>query len=487
MKKRTLSAILSAMLLVTALLLAAFPASAEETVSKWDGNYPIVDLNAAFSGGTGSATDPYLLSSAADLAQMAANVNAFDKDGNYIGTNYAGIFFKLTVDIDLDNKLWTPIGGGNDTNGEPDNFFSGHLDGGFHTVSNLNVKPEAKKDVHVGFFGYIFKKTGTAGIANFGIESGTVTGSTRVGGMVGRIKGTMTIDNCYSKANVVVDSTANPLTGWSAAAGFIGQADGTISFLDCYNAGNVTVTYVSATTAAIGGFVGYTTTGSGPSFSGCWNLGNIDLGAVSEGASAEVGGFAGYLKVGSNVIGCYNVGEVKTSIYKNGYAGTFMGQQGSAATFVDNCHATASLVADGLAADRFIGGADVNTFTAASGTNSIVAKEDAVLPQPNPDYGFIYLPDSMLPPPPATEPPATEEPAPATPEVTPAPTQEATKAPTQATTTEKAPGATVTTANNATEAPATEKKGCSAAVGGVLLILASCVGAAWIVGKKNED
>ena len=483
MKKRMLLSSITVVLLLTSLLLLALPTAAEES-SKWDGTYPAVNLGATFSGGTGVANDPYLLSSAADLAQMAANVNAFDAEGNYVGTNYEGVFFKMTVDIDLDNKLWTPIGGGNDSNSEPLNFFSGNLDGNFHTISNLYVKPEAKKDVHVGFFGYILRKSITPGISNLGIESGSVTGSTRVGGFVGRIKGTMVIDNCYTKANVFVDSTENPLTGWSAAAGFVGQSDGTTSYLDCYTAGKVTVTYISATTAAIGGFVGYTTTGSGPAFTGCWNLGDVELIAVSEGATAEIGGFAGYLKVGSNVLNCYNLGTVTTSVYKDGYAGAFMGQQGSAATVIDNCHSTASLVADGLTADRFIGGAKAASFTAATGTNSIVTKEDTFLPLPSADYGFLYVPDSMLAPA-TTEAPTTES----TPVVTDAPTAEVTKAPTQEVT--KAPTAAPTTESTPTAEPTgttatTEKSGCKSAIGGMLLILSLCGAAALVVTKKHE-
>ncbi|MBQ8213784.1 MAG: hypothetical protein IJZ80_07220, partial [Clostridia bacterium] len=397
MKKRTIIAITLTVLLLSASLLTALPISAAQTTaSKWDGTYPAANLTATFSGGTGTVTDPYLLSTAADLAQMAANVNAFDAEGNYVGTNYDGVSFKLTADIDLDNKLWTPIGGGNATTSEPKNFFSGYFDGNFHTISNLYVKPEAKKDAHVGFFGYILKKSGTPGVSNLGIESGSVTGTARVGGLIGRAKGTMTIDNCYNKANVFVDSTANPLTGWTSAAGFIGQGDGTISFLDCYNTGNLTGTYISASTASIGGFIGYTTTGAGPAFNGCWNLGKVEIVAMSEGATAIVGGFSGYLKVASNVLNCYSVGEVKTSIFKGGYVGMLFGQQGNASTTVDSCHITASLNATGLGADRFIGGADANTFTAASGTNTVITADAAKLSLPHPDYNFLYIHDSMF-------------------------------------------------------------------------------------------
>jgi hypothetical protein len=44
----------------------------------------------AFSGGDGSSATPYSISTAADLAQLGANVNA--------GTSYSGVYFKMKDD-----------------------------------------------------------------------------------------------------------------------------------------------------------------------------------------------------------------------------------------------------------------------------------------------------------------------------------------------------------------------------------------------------
>ena len=479
MKKKTLIAVVTLALFLASIYLLTFSSSADES-SKWDGTYPNVQLSATFGGGSGTQNDPYLIASAQDLAQFAANVNAFDSEGNYIGTDYDGIFFKLTTDIDLDGKLWTPIGGGNDTNGEPLNYFSGNFDGNFHTISNLKVQPEAGKDVHVGFFGYILRKTGTPGLSNLGIESGSVTGSTRVGGMVGRIKGTMVIDNCYNKADVFVDSTQNPLTGWSAAAGFVGQSDGTASYMDCYNAGDVTITYISATTAAIGGFVGYTTTGSGPAFTRCWNLGDITFVSCVEGATAEIGGFAGYLKVGSNVLYCNNTGSVTTSVYNGGYVGSFIGHVGSTGTLIDYCQSTASLNVSGLSADRFIGGANAETFTAASGNNAISDKEDMVLPQPSPDYHFCYIPDDML----EQETSDNQSESDTTSPDTTAAATTSTAATTAAVVTSESTSSIDTPAE--TQEESTQNDGCQSVVGGVFLIFSGCGVAMLLINKKYE-
>ena len=58
--------------------------------------------NAQFTG-TGTAVDPYQISTAANMALIATNVNA--------GTTYSGIYFKLMNDINLSAySNWTPIG-----------------------------------------------------------------------------------------------------------------------------------------------------------------------------------------------------------------------------------------------------------------------------------------------------------------------------------------------------------------------------------------
>jgi len=63
----------------------------------WDGS-----IATAFAGGTGTQIDPYIISSASQLAFLASKVNS--------GTNYNGNYFILTTNIDLDTIQWTPIG-----------------------------------------------------------------------------------------------------------------------------------------------------------------------------------------------------------------------------------------------------------------------------------------------------------------------------------------------------------------------------------------
>ena len=193
------------------------------TLSHWNGT----DINTSFLG-SGTEEDPYRIYSAADLAYLAKSVNE--------GTNYAGKYFVLMVDINLNNKSWTPIG--------ISTAFAGTFDGNGKKIYNLSVTMNVPS---AGLFGYV---SGT--IKELGIVSGTIapassSASTYVGGLVGYLTGT--VENCYSCANLNV-STANTIY----AGGLIGYVD-TATVENSYASGNVTVTSTNGFAYA-GGFVG---------------------------------------------------------------------------------------------------------------------------------------------------------------------------------------------------------------------------------------
>ncbi len=58
---------------------------------------------ASFSGGDGSSGNPYRISTAADLAAIAQQVN------NSGIAHYDGVYFKLYNDINLGGMEWEPI------------------------------------------------------------------------------------------------------------------------------------------------------------------------------------------------------------------------------------------------------------------------------------------------------------------------------------------------------------------------------------------
>ncbi len=112
------------------------------------------------------------ITTAEQLAAVAAAVNG--------GINYSGVTIKLGVDIDLNNREWTPI------STDFYNPFAGTFDGDGHTISNLKINSDKSG---VGLFGII---DGT--IMNVTLNNVDVTGWDHVGGLVSLNVGS--VENC---------------------------------------------------------------------------------------------------------------------------------------------------------------------------------------------------------------------------------------------------------------------------------------------------
>ena len=74
--------------------------------------------------GEGTSANPYQITNANDLAQLATGVNG--------GTNYENTYFSQTDDITLSGQ-WTPIGA------DASHPFKGRYDGQGYTISGLTV------------------------------------------------------------------------------------------------------------------------------------------------------------------------------------------------------------------------------------------------------------------------------------------------------------------------------------------------------------
>lgn len=179
------------------------------------------------------------ISTEAELKRFAAMVNA--------GDNFAGKTVYLENDIDLNNKLWTPIGVYNDSK----THFKGTFDGRNHTITGLKVNESRKNGV--GFFGKVY--TGT--IKNLTVE-GTVStsNSNYVGEIVGH--GYATITNCTFKGSVgskdtmqvggIAGSGGFDITNCSVygnviaecwAGGIVGNCQDGGAYINCYVDGTI--------------------------------------------------------------------------------------------------------------------------------------------------------------------------------------------------------------------------------------------------------
>jgi hypothetical protein len=76
----------------------------------------------AYSGGNGTELNPYLISSKADMEQLATNVNG--------GQTYAGSYFRLTRGLTEANDTVSMVVGNSNTR-----YFSGIFDGEGHEIA----------------------------------------------------------------------------------------------------------------------------------------------------------------------------------------------------------------------------------------------------------------------------------------------------------------------------------------------------------------
>ena len=179
--------------------------------------------------GSGTSSDPYLITSEADWNTLATNVNA--------GTSYSGKYFKLTADITVTEMV-----------GTDSHRFSGIFIGDGHTLTfNKGTEGSRFSDAYCGAFRYINGAT----IKRLHV-AGTIYTSNQFAGMVGEANGTNYIQNC--RCSLTINSTKN---GDGTHGGFIGINNGNTYFTNCLFDGS----FVSTNTYAWGGFVGWTGSG----------------------------------------------------------------------------------------------------------------------------------------------------------------------------------------------------------------------------------
>lgn len=212
--KKTLAFILTFAILLSAVITAAaVPATAASGV--WDGT--IAD---SYAGGTGTRTDPFLISDGSQLAKMV-------NDGN----DTTGKFYKLTGDIYLNDTSDSAWKDNNPrawyTRTDVSNIgFQGTLDGDSHTVSGIYYKGDER------LLGLIPATTNGATVKNLHIaDSHLESTSYGIAALIGFASGNITISKCYIHEDVTVisgDTSSN-----ESAGGLMGWGTGTYTVSDC--------------------------------------------------------------------------------------------------------------------------------------------------------------------------------------------------------------------------------------------------------------
>lgn len=260
----------------------------DNTPDVWDETPPAADNAYTYSGGEGSEYNPFRISTAKDLAQLAANVNAGYNSDKY---------FSLTKNINLNEKEWTPIGSSYEKS------FKGTFDGNGYSVTGLSIN---SKQQYLGFFGDIEQGT----VKNLNVTGNIISdfynnGYGCVGGIAGTAYASYIIGCSYSGS--VTSINYNTRTG-----GICGSVSGYV--IGCYNTGKVEST--DKNSAYCGGIAG--TTGSNSGIIGCYNTGN-----VTGTNGTKVGGIVAFNQ--AKVRGCYNTGTVTGVTYSDAYCGGILG------------------------------------------------------------------------------------------------------------------------------------------------------------------
>lgn len=239
--------------------------------------YTVGTEGAAWTNGSGTEEDPYLIESALNWRYLADHVNG--------GTDFADTYFKLAANIDLSGATFA-IGSAGTVSSGGYNItaaFAGVLDGDGHVI-----KGRSGSGAFSAYFGAV---TGT--VRNL-IVMGSVNGQGRLGGVTAVLKDG-SIENCVSYVEI---TGAIVELGGIAAVNWGGTIEG------CVNYGAITGTNTNTSFAYnYGGIVGY-------SYAGGTVKGCVNYGAVSQtGSGTDVGGIAGRID-NSSVTGCENYGAV---------------------------------------------------------------------------------------------------------------------------------------------------------------------------------
>lgn len=215
--------------------------------------------HSVYSGGSGTASDPYILSTPADLQTLAGTTDDWGSES----------CFRMDADIDASAV--------NGMIGEMSRPFKGRFDGNGHCIKNFSAQHNT-----VGEPAGLFGAVDGARITDLGMVAADIAGSTYVGALVG-YAASGNIERCFSSGNVRGSSVC--------VGGLIGEnVNATVR--DCYSMATVD----NSTDYATGGLAGK-------------NSGSI----TNTYASGDVSGY----DYAGGLVGA-NYGDISNSVALNG-------------------------------------------------------------------------------------------------------------------------------------------------------------------------
>ena len=307
-----------------------------DTVTAANSEPYIAQFENIYFNGLGTSGDPYQISNADDLAQLASLVNAGD-------AYYTDEFYVQTEDIDLSGIAdWTPIG---DSLLTP---FEGSYDGGNHSISNLSIDANVYVTPDMldsfGLFGYA-----SGEIKNLHIDGGTISVTTSedvyVGSIVGQFNGG-SVQNCSSSATIGVGT--NSKDHYVYGGGVIGAAYDNNVIKNCSYSGSMSAVNSYQSGGYIGGIVGSSWAAT-ITVRDCYNTGSI----YGEGIGMRAAGIIGRSIGNSLIERCFNTGDVTSHLTRNYYGFSLCGGivSESSSTNITDCFNLGTITASGAEFD----------------------------------------------------------------------------------------------------------------------------------------
>lgn len=221
--------------------------------------------NPKFEAGNGTETEPYIITTAAQLDEVR---------------NFRNACFELGNDIDLSSYLKS-----NTSGWKPIEDFTGKFDGKKHTIKGLWISLGS-----IGYVGLFANVQGSrderASVSNLfvNISKKGITGGSRVGGICGNLS-YGNIENCMVIGDISGDEDVGGIVGFNSNYSSISQ---------CASLGNI-----MAKSGSVGGILGYLYASC--SIENCYSIANVK----TEGSySSSVYGIGGYAE------NCYFAGTV---------------------------------------------------------------------------------------------------------------------------------------------------------------------------------
>lgn len=255
----------------------------------WNGDAQI------WTNGDGSEANPFLIENEANLAYLQSAVT---KD-----ESFQGKFFRLTADLDMGGKEFTPIGLYDDytTQDHPEMIynslvFKGTFDGDYHKIDNMVIIGNNPDTELGGVALFAVAYPGTV-IKNLVVGSNVTVNAPNfnyVAAIVGYGAGG-TIENCRNSATVK--------GGSYGTGGIVGNAEN-MTITGCSNLGEIVGHTYS------GGIAGQTMSAK---ISNCYSAGKISCPGAY-----WAGGIVGWA-LSSTVSNCYAIGEVEAQESASSY------------------------------------------------------------------------------------------------------------------------------------------------------------------------